>query len=336
MPTIYDVAAEAGVSIATVSRVLRGYKNVSDDARARVLAAADLLEYRPDPIARALAGGGLNAIGLVFPENITHPFCPSLAQQAARRAADNGYDLVLQLPVARGTDALVEAVLHLERQRIDGLLLCAEAGAVGACAAAQGPSSPPLVAVGCLPVVRTPLVTIDEEGGAYTATRHLLELGHKRVAFLSVREREVRPAGREHGYVRAMTEAGLEPLLVPGDLGFEDGRRGAQEAKASHPDVTGLVAFNDAVALGALRGLAEIGLRAPDDVSVVGFDNVALSRYSVPSLTTVDVPVAQVAERAVSLLLALVADSERSGMQRVLLPPGLIVRESTAPVPCAA
>jgi len=327
MATIYDVAERAQVSIATVSRALRGQDCVSDDVCRRVRQAAEELSYRPNRLARALAEGRTNALGLLLPSSIPNPFYGQLVEHVSRCAVEAGYEVIISPPPKRLLESYLEAAVALEDRQIEGLLLCGDDETVRAYLEVRRDGSPPLVAIGASPDVGVPVVSVDEEPGGYEVTRHVLSLGHTRVALLCFQQGEVRPAGREHGYVRAMAEAGCEPLIHPGPATFEGGRIGVQAMVEQ--GVAALVCYNDAVAVGALRGLFEAGRRVPDDVVVVGFDNIPESRYCIPALTTMDLPVAEVAERSVGLLRSLLArDAEASVRTPVVLVPQLLVRES--------
>jgi LacI family transcriptional regulator len=336
MATIYDVAERAGVSIATVSRTLRGEDCVSDAVRARVLGAADELGYRPNRLARALAEGRTHALGLVLPESLTNPFYAQLAESIVHSALPWNYDVVLTLTTGGSVQDYVDTVVSLGERQIEGLLLCAGQETVQACMDVRSAGSPPLVAIGCPPGVGAPLVTIDEEAAGHALTRHLLDLGHTRVAFLCLDHPACRPGGREHGYLRAMEEAGLAPLLHSGPATFDGGLLEAPALLAESPDVTALVAFNDAAAIGALCGLRDAGKRVPDDVSVVGFDDIPQSRYCSPPLTTMALPVAEMAEQAVALLCQAIAHLNDGSLYRpIFLAPSLIRRESCRALPRA-
>jgi len=332
MPSIYDVAREARVSIATVSRVFRGTAPVSAATRERVLAAARALGYRPNRIARALAEGRTRAIGVMLPTDISNPFYAQLAQHVASCARTASYDVAVGLPPDDSVESFLETTAALEERQVDGLLLCASCSRVAAYAARRPQGACPAVAVGCLPTVDVPLVSADEEYGGYLITNHLLALGHRRVAFLCApgQPGTAHPQGREHGYIRAMDARGLEPLLWHGVGTLESGYTRVRDLLAEHDDLTALVAVNDAAALGALRALYELKRPVPAHVSLTGFDNVVQGVYSAPALTSVDLPVAEMAERAVRLLLSLVG-CDGTVPTRIIVRPRLVVRESTAP-----
>lgn len=334
MANIYDVARAAGVSIATVSRVFNGSDRVSGPLRVRVLQAADRLGYRPNRLARALAEGRVHALGLVLPSDISHPFYSQLAEHVAQCALQQGYEVIVGLPAGADVDSYLRVANDLQDRRVLGMLLCAGADTVRACAAARRTESPPMVAVGCLPEVDMPVVTSDEEAAGYQATWHLLELAHKHIGYLGVGADRVRRRGREAGYARALAEAGREPLFLEAPRNMRGGWQGVQRLLEVAPHITAVVAHNDAVALGALRGLHDIQRHVPQDISLVGFDNIRQGEYCVPALTTMDLAVQPIACEAVRVLVELVANPETAGEPpTVLIPPQLIIRESTAPYP---
>ncbi|NPV46591.1 MAG: LacI family DNA-binding transcriptional regulator [Armatimonadetes bacterium] len=336
MANIYDVARAAGVSIATVSRVLNGSDRVSEPLRVRVLQAADRLGYRPNRLARALAEGRVHALGLMLPSDISHPFYSQLAEHVAECALQQGYEVIVGLPARADVDSYLRVASDLQDRRVLGMLLCAGADTVRACVAARGADSPPMVAVGCLPEVGIPVVTSDEEAAGYQAARHLLEFGHKHIGYLGVGADRVRRRGREAGYARALVEAGSEPLFVEAPRNMMGGCQGVQRLLEAAPHITAVVTHNDAVALGALRGLHDIRRRVPQDVSVVGFDNIRQGEYCVPALTTIDLAAQAIACEAVRVVVDLLAGAPAAGEPATLLiPPQLIIRESSAPCPGA-
>ncbi len=331
MPNIYDVAREARVSIATVSRVFHGKESVGADLRERVLAVADELGYRPHRLARALARGRRNILGLMLPSEISHPFYGILAEGVARCAKEYGYEVMVGLSAGPTTESYVKAATELQDSRVSGMLLCGGAATVRAFAEGRRADAPPVVAVGCVPDVDVPLVTVDEERAGYELTRYLLGLGHRGIALLGWAG-EPRRLGREHGYGRAMDEAALPTMVREGDTTMAGGARTARELLGQAPDVTAVVTFNDSMALGALRGLHDAGLRVPEDVSVAGFDGIPQGACSIPSLTTVELQAEAMARQAVDVLGRHVGFCE-DGLcdDRILISPRLVVRGSCCP-----
>ncbi|MBD3175952.1 MAG: LacI family DNA-binding transcriptional regulator [Armatimonadia bacterium] len=328
MPTIYDVAEAAGVSIATVSRVFSGRAPVTDASRERVLAAADALGYRPNRMAQALAGGRTKALGLVMPFTLSNPFYTRIAEALIAHGRQRGFEILFALAERTDPDSYIDAQKSLLDRQVQGLLIVSNTETAHLCREALPGDPPPMAAVGCLPERGLPLATVDEEDGGYRATRHLIELGHRRIAFLGLAGMPPRPLGREHGYLRAMEEAQVEAHAIDTPVRLQDGEQALDAVLRQVPDATAVFAQNDALAIGLLRALAERGIRAPGELSVAGFDDLPMSALTVPSLTTVRVPVDAIAVEAMRLLL----DSGDNGCDRqVVIGPELVARESTGP-----
>ncbi|HJN16616.1 MAG TPA: LacI family DNA-binding transcriptional regulator, partial [Armatimonadota bacterium] len=257
MATVYDVAEKAGVSIATVSRAMRGQDSVTAEARDRVLAAARELGYRPNRLAQTLARPAENTLGIMLPSDFTHPFYAMLTDEMTKSALAHSYDVVIGVSGRPTVEGFVDAATDLEDRRITGMLLCGNAEAVAGYVDTRRPEAPPTVLVGGIAGAGLPLVSVDEEQGGYDATRYLIEAGHERIGFLGLTANTYRTNGREHGYTRAIEEAGLEPAMRGVVVTMDAGRREVCAMMQEHSDLTALVAFNDAVALGAIRGLAD-------------------------------------------------------------------------------
>jgi DNA-binding LacI/PurR family transcriptional regulator len=333
MPTIYDVAKQAAVSVATVSRAFRGHAYVRPEVRDRVIAAAKELGYRPNRVASALAGGKTNALGLLVPSAMSNPFYGAMAEHLAQYANELGFELLIGLPARPTLESYVGALIDLEDRHVDGLLVCADAETVLEYSQARREGSPPMVAIGCSPDVDVPVVTVDEEEGGYLMTRHLLAEGHRKIGFLCLWQMEVRLWGREHGYVRAMVEAGLKPIIHHGMANMEGGHDGVRGLMGRAGGLTAIMCHNDMTAIGALQGLYEAGVSVPEDVAVAGFDNLAQSRYAIPPLTTVNLPVREMARMAIEALRQSLTPGDRDPMkERILLNPTVVVRESTGRV----
>lgn len=331
MATIYDVAREAGVSIATVSRVFHGKPTVGADLRHRVVEAAQKLGYQPHRLAGALARGRRNVIGLMLPARLSHPFYGLLAENVARCAKEYSHEVVVGVPAESSVESYVNAATELQDGRVAGMLVCAGTATVRAFLESRRAGAPPAVAVGCVPEVDAPLVTVDEERAGYELTRHLLGLGHRNIAFLGWAD-EPRAPGREHGYARAMAGEGL-PVVIRGcEASMAGAASAARELVGAVPTTTAVIAFSDPLALGAMRGLYDAGLRVPEDVSVAGFDNIPQGACSMPALTTVAFPVEQLASQAIRVLgqqIGFCPDPPTGDL--IFLGPTLVVRDSCTP-----
>ncbi|HEY8480915.1 MAG TPA: LacI family DNA-binding transcriptional regulator [Spirillospora sp.] len=321
-----DVAAMAGVSAMTVSRVLNAPEKVRPQTRARVVAAMRALDYRPNSAARVLATGRSGVLGVVsFDTTLYGPASTLFSIEQAAREHDYTVSIVSLSSLNRRT--IGEGVKRLRGQSVDGIMVVAphESAAEGL---RELPSDTPLVAVGASVDVPFPVVAVDHRAGAERVVRHLLSLGHETVVHLAGPADWVDASGRVEGWRAALEAAGrAAPPPPAGDWsarsGYELGRR-----IAADPEVTAVFAANDAMALGLLRALREAGRDVPGDVSVVGFDDVPEAAYFPPPLTTVRQNFAEVGRRAFDLLLGMIGGARAEPVHRVV-EPELVVRDST-------
>ncbi|HET6174190.1 MAG TPA: LacI family DNA-binding transcriptional regulator [Gaiellales bacterium] len=328
-PTIYDVARLAGVSTATVSRALNGTGQVAEAKRIAIEAAVEQLGYRPNTIARSLVTRSTQTIALLLPD-ITNPFYAELVAGIHELTLERGYTMLLcttdfdpeqeerYLRLLRGK--------HVDGALVDGLVLPPER------IARFVEDGFPIV---CLdrdvdsPAV--PLVQVDNRMGAGLATDHLLALGHRRIAHITGAPARISEE-RLLGYQAALTDAGIatdSALIAMGNFTEGGGHEAMSALLAGAPDLTAVFAANDLSAIGALSALAAAGRKVPGDISLVGFDDVRLSQYTSPPLTTVRQPAGDIARRATELLLGMI-DGRKPGALHHRLTPELIVRESTA------
>jgi DNA-binding LacI/PurR family transcriptional regulator len=333
-PTIYDVARLAGVSTATVSRALNGTGQIAPATRAAIDAAVAQLGYHPNTAARSLVTRSTQTIALLLPD-ITNPFYADLVSGIQRRALETGHTMLLC--TTEGDAEREEQYLALLRAKqvdgvlVDGLVLPPDR------IARFVRNGPPIV---CLDrdveSASVPLVQVDNRLGARRATEHLLELGHRQIAHVAGAPGLGISEERVGGYRDALVAVGLapDPRLVATGAFTEEGGHEATLGLLDAAEPTAVFAANDLSALGALSALAERGLRVPDDVSVVGFDDLRLSRFTTPPLTTVHQPAREIARRATDLLLDLAAGRPPQELRHVL-EPELVVRGSTAPHPAA-
>ena len=309
--TMRDVAGRAGVSIKTVSNVLNDYPYVRPDTRRRVLAAIDELGYQVNVTARNLRRGMTGVIGLALPE-LTLPYFAELADAVMDAGEARGLTVVIERTNARREREL--DVLHGERRSMtDGLLFSPLA--LGQEDEHLLPDDRPLVLLGERVFSdRLDHVTMQNVAAARAATRYLLEHGRRRIALLGVHPGEVvGSAGlRLEGYREALAEAGVpdDPALYGESGPWHRGSGAAAMAavldRGERPDA--VFGLNDALALGAMHELQTRGLRVPDDVAVIGFDDIDEAKFSAPALTTVDAGREFIAEAAVAMLLDRIAD----------------------------
>jgi LacI family transcriptional regulator len=330
MATIKDVAAMAGVSFTTVSHVVNNTRPVSADVRAKVERAIAQLNYVPSAVARSLKARSTATIGLVVP-NSTNPYFAELARGIEDGCAREGYCMFF----CNSDDdpAKQRSYLRiLQEKRIDGLII-ASAGDDAVLASSLADTREPLVIVDRnIEGLAADLVQIDHERGAYLATRHLLELGHVRIGCITGPVATAVSAMRVHGFIRAMTERGIdiEPTaIVESDFTGE----GGQEAAGRLFDTvrpTAIFACNDMMGIGALRVAAERGIRVPQHCSIIGFDDIELSSYTYPALSTVGQSVRALGEAAAQMLIERISGEMSGPTRRRVITPRLVLRESTA------
>jgi DNA-binding LacI/PurR family transcriptional regulator len=327
--SLRDVAQRAGVSLATASRVTTGTDGVRPETRARVEEAMRDLLYVP-PGRKPETG----AIGLLVPE-LTNPIFPSLAQAMEARATEAGLATILCNTTAAAFREADYVHMLLDR-RVDGMIFisCQMTHLAGdhdhyGRLVEEGAR---LVFVnGALDGLDVPCVSVDERHAGYLATRHLVSLGHERIGFvagpadyLPTREKA---AGREE----ALRQSGLHPdgLVVHGDFTLEGGRRAARGLLQRADRPSAVICSSDVIAIGVVQEARELGLRVPDDLSVVGFDGIEAASWVDPPLTTIEQPIDQIASTAVELLQTVIEAPDRS-LPRVLFQPWLRQGGSTA------
>jgi DNA-binding LacI/PurR family transcriptional regulator len=325
-PTIRTVAARAGVSKSLVSLVLQNSPRVSEEKRGAVLKAVAELGYRPDPVARSLAERRTRTIGVVI-DDLSNPWYVALLDGLRPVLHEHGLR-----PLLADGHTEPDAVRALTDLRVDGLVVV---GTPSSSATEQvnalGNRIPTVVAGTREPRLSTvDLVANDDYGGAQLATRHLLELGHRRIAHI-VGAGEVGRL-RRAGHEAVIAEAGLEARCVDGDWTEPTGHRVAGELLRSPNRPTAILAANDLSAVGVLAAADDLGLRVPDDLSVVGYDDTWFARLQRLSLTTVDGHITQVGQVAGRTLIARI-DGERGTAGVRLLFPALVERSSTGPAP---
>jgi len=326
--TAHDVARAAGVSQATVSLVLGGNPRarIAAATREKVLKAAEELGYRPNILARGLVRGRSYALGVIVPD-LANPFFLDVVRGIERVAADEGYAVLLCDARDTGATRHLEA---LRARQVDGVILDAS----GADSLPDDVVTDLNVVVADRPTDRFPGVASDAEAAGRLAAEHLLGLGHREVALIGPASEEHAFRMRERGFAKALRAAGAAlpstrlrraPATVAGG---EAAMRALLAAKGPRP--TGVFCANDLVALGALRACAAAGVRVPEEMSVVGCDDIEMARVVTPELTTVAVPARELGARAARLLLRQIEGKPETRPGK-LLPVKLMPRGTTAP-----
>jgi DNA-binding LacI/PurR family transcriptional regulator len=327
---IRDVARLAGVSHQTVSRVINGHPSLRPETRDRVLAAMDELSFRPNRAARALVTSRSTTVGVLVTKGFEYGPAASLhAIDSAAREAGYGVDVAHLDAVTGGS--IRAALDRLLAHGVDGLVILApQQQTLGEIS--RLPINLPFVTVNSAPSTDDHGLSVDQSAGAALATRHLLELGHRRIAHLAGPDGWFETEARVRGYLDELEAWGRQPQMrLSGDWTAESGYR-AGLVIAEDPGVTAVFSSNDQMALGLIHAFAERGRRVPEDVSVVGFDDVPEAAHYSPPLTTVRQDFLELGRRCVAQLLALIDGSGadlRPGTVRDVVPE-LVIRRSTA------
>lgn len=328
--TLRDISKEAGVDIATVSRALNGSYGVHKDTREKVVAVAKRLNYRVNLMAKSLAVGKSHTLGLLVPD-IGNPFVTELVRGAEDAAYAAGYHILLcnsYLNPARE----VQYMHSLLDKRVEGILMHSVQSLTKL-------EMKELIASG-IPVVllhqppNTSVfsgVCVDNFLGGTLAGKHLVELGHRRLAYLNGPRGHGNFMERAKGFTKAGAKLNVSPIIMHGPPNYEGGYQMAQKLLAQHPEVTAIFAANDVTAFGIARAIYEAGLSIPGDVSLIGFDNVELANVVRPPLTTIHQPKYELGEAAVEILLALAKKGSQGVPEHREFGVRLVTRQSTAP-----
>ena len=328
MATIHDVAQSAGVSPTTVSRYLNNRIELPAPTAARIDAAISELGYRPNLLARRLSTGKSEAIALVTPE-IANPFFAALAAAVEDEAERHGYAVFMSSTRGDVTREIA-SLRRLNDRHVDGLILMTNRPDDGTLAVLIEPGSPVVLVDEDLPGVEVPRIFVENAEGTYLATSHLIAKGHRAIAMIGGPDGLMSVSERRQGFERAMREHGLaappERLLL-GSYTREFGRSAAARLLAAAEPPTAIVAASDYIAVGIMQALREAGLRIPDDMSIVGFDDMPFAELMDPALTTIRQPVAAMGRLGFQTLARLMA-GERPAATLTRLPVQFIERKS--------
>jgi len=332
MVSIRDVSVAAGVSIATVSRALTMPDRVAKATRQRVLQVAEELGYSPNLVARSLRSQQSRLI-VVLVTNIANPMLSQCIRGIESVARELGYSVLLG---DTQNDEQVEAqyIGLLASRQVDGVIVLSSRlhGRVFDLILRASPQAAVVNACACLDVAPCSTVGVDDVGAARAMTEHLIGLGHRRIAVVTGPEGSPHSRDRMFGYRMQLRAAGIqfdEALVMPGDFTMQSGADACERLLALEPQPTALFCFNDEMAIGAIQRLALRGLKAPDDISVAGFDDIEFAAFTSPPLTTISQPKDDMGATAMQLL-----HKRLSGMteiETVTLATELRIRASTAP-----
>ncbi|GIP20303.1 MULTISPECIES: LacI family DNA-binding transcriptional regulator [Paenibacillus] len=324
--SIFDVAKKSGLSVVTVSRVLNNAPSVREKNRDKVLQAMKELNYQPNAAARSLARGRTGIIGLSL-STLHDSFFDAVVKEISDRLEEQGYFLALSIVTGR------EESMHrlmLQEDRVDGVIMLSPIKEDESMFELKKRNIPFVMLDNQQPGTSAPSVIVDNFKGGYEATRHLIELGHKQIAHISGPQFFLSSRERERGFRQAMEEAGLTPFAVEqGMFQIKSGNQIASAWVESGNLPTAIFAADDYIALGVMDAFKNAGIRVPNDVSVVGFDDQIIASEFRPMLTTVRQPAEKIGRLGVELLLGMIRGSSKRN-HTVQLDPELIIRESTA------
>jgi LacI family transcriptional regulator len=326
--TLHHVAQEAGVSPSTVSRILNGSKPVNPEKRAAVEAAIEKLSYRPSILAQGLARGQSMTVGVLTP-SISSPFYGEIMLGIEDVLVETSFQAYF-VSAHNGSQREKRSMQNLIDRRVDGLIVVD--GLSDALLLKEKSAKLPLISVGRdIPELEGYCIGLDNLLGSRLAAKHLLDLGHRRIAYIAGSRHHHDAQERLEGYKQSLEEAGIpfDPrLVVEGDYTEASGVLALEKLFASGVAFSALMVANDQMAMGARLALFRRGVRIPDDLSLVGFDDVFGSSYTTPPLTTIRIPTREMGRAAAQAMLSLLS-GETIHLHNVA--PSLIIRESTAP-----
>jgi LacI family transcriptional regulator len=326
--TIKDVARAANVSIATVSRVFNNAEVVEEATRVRVEEVSQSLNYVPNALGRSLSTSRTDAIGLLLPD-LFGEFFSEVLRGSDQTAQQSNYHLVVSS--SHNDRAEIRAALRMMRGRVDGLVIMSphlDAETLNR----NLPQSLPVVLLNCyVDTDRFDSLNIDNYGGAYAMTQHLLSHGHQHIAIIKGTEKNIDAAERLRGFNMAVADHGGDGgarYEISGNFSEATGYDAVKEILALTPRPTAVFASNDSMAIGALSALRDSGLQVPKDIALAGFDDVPIASYMTPSLTTVRVGIHSLGVHAIQTVLHAFKNKNEHHKQQVLLPTTLSLRGS--------
>ncbi len=329
--TIRDVARHAQVSVASVSRALNGSDTVTEQTRKRILMSAEALQYVPHSGARSLSTSKTNTLGIILPD-LYGEFFSELIRGMDLAAREHGYHLIVS-GSHDDADGAATAIRSM-RGRVDGLVVLSPQIDSANLATAMTGRLPVVLMNGGAADATRPSIVVDNHGGARTAVQHLLDGGCRDIAHIAGPAGNLEAEARLAGYLEAMAEAGLEPHVVEGDFNQGSGHESAQALMKAGRRFDGVFCGNDMMAIGALLAFQEAGVRCPEDVAVVGFDDVPIAALVRPGLTTLRIRIAETGRRALQRLVSQIQAAHAGRTSDTdptceVVRPELVIRSST-------
>jgi LacI family transcriptional regulator len=332
MATIYQVSELAGVSLATVSRVMNNNARVSDATRAKVLSAMETLGYRPNSIAQSLASSRSNSVGILVSE-LHGPFYGEMLSGIESECRAAGKHVIIAAGHSEAASE-IDGIEFLISRSCDALILHVEAVSDDYLIKLAAGSLPIVLINRFIPQLADNCICLNNEHGGYLATKQLLQQGHTQLAYIAGPMWKSDAKDRYAGHLRAMTEHGLSfnpQLFAEGNFQDSSGRDCMQQILAKGIAFTALVCANDEMAAGAMEVAREHGLQVPQDLSIVGFDNLILARHMYPKLTTINYPISEMGRMAARWVLKHIYQ-QRALQLKNMFEPVLVCRESASPI----
>lgn len=331
MATIKDVASAARVSIATVSHVINDTRYVSDELKQRVHTAMSELDYRPNRVARSLRSGQTKTIALMVPD-ASNLFFAEMGRAIEGLGFDNGYNVIL-CNSDNNLDKQSSYVDMLMTKQIDGLIFISAGESEEVLTTLKQAKIPTVVTDRDVQPGLADVVLLNNKLGGYLATRHLLELNHTKIACITGPHHLPSSVERAEGYYEALEEAGLTPdpdWVLTGDFRLPSGHSCMSRLLDMADGPTAVFVCSDMMALGAMNAVHNKGLRMPDDISIVGFDNIALASSINPALTTVAQPIRRIATLICEILFSRMQNADTEALpERIIIDPQLTIRSTT-------
>lgn len=327
--TILEVAQASGVSYQTVSRVINNHPNVAEETRMRVQEVIERLDYHPSKAARSLASQKSSTLAVIT-YGMEYFGPTQMVVNIERHARDAGYDLIYSNVDPTSDDDINSRIKTLAQWSVDGIVLIAPVKSYRYSQFLKNFASTPMIQIDIAPDTNVPSVIIDQYHGGLLATQHLLDLGHRDFCTIHGPLSWYGAQSRLNGYHTALKSAGIQSLAeAEGDWTAQSGYSATKTIFSQH-DFTALVAGNDQMALGTIRALADLGKRVPEDVSVIGFDDIPEAEFFLPALTTIKQEFRLLGKMGIEYLIHIINDPDSANGQQIITPE-LVIRQSTAP-----
>ena len=324
--TIEDVAKVAGVSRQTVSRAINNKPDISEETRSRVMEAVETLDYRPNRVARSMVTNRTNTVGFIIPD-ITNPFFPEVARGIQDAAKQMDYN-VLFSNTDDSAQAEIDTLYSLAAQGVDGIMMFGNSSNEGALRLFADNYRPLLFVNRLFEHKNANCLLVDNERGAKLAISHLIGKGHQHIAMLTPENISLSQIRRGSGYQTTINEHGLETIIRGGQPTLLGGYAAAKQLLQEDERVSAVFTYNDLMAIGAIRACRDLGKRVPEDVAIIGFDDIDLATMVSPSLSSIRVDKYALGQKMMSMLTNMIQNPDKS-FAITHFDIKLVVREST-------